>query len=207
MPRTRRTIGVFLALALLLSLALNSPPGRFVTGGVVGWIASTVLAWCWHAPVDWALTDNYDLGLIVPAHGEWESGTLEIQTLIFVRNIPMFVAMVLATTPIYGRHLLPILLIGLFSLAALDGSVVAYMAWHTLAGVVPPNDLAFNLLALPSVFHTTGGIFAAPIFIAAFIMRLFPATSLQARPGRVGRNEPCTCGSGLKAKRCCRRSG
>jgi uncharacterized protein YecA (UPF0149 family) len=33
------------------------------------------------------------------------------------------------------------------------------------------------------------------------------ATRQVRRTNRVGRNEPCPCGSGLKFKRCCGRSG
>ena len=32
---------------------------------------------------------------------------------------------------------------------------------------------------------------------------LLPPTPLQTRRGKVGRNEPCPCGSGKKFKKCC----
>lgn len=32
---------------------------------------------------------------------------------------------------------------------------------------------------------------------------VIPPTPAQKRRGRVGRNEPCPCGSGKKFKRCC----
>lgn len=53
----------------------------------------------------------------------------------------------------------------------------------------------------------------APATLTACILRLFaageragavaPATPVETRSAKVGRNDPCRCGSGRKSKRCC----
>jgi hypothetical protein len=167
-------------LATVLLLAFSVRPLRTLSASAVAATASTILTWCWQLPVEWSLTDGSDIALAIPAHDGWESGTLEVRTLLFVRNMPLLVAMALAMGWPSGRRLVAIVGGGLFALALLDGVVVAYMAWETLAAGVRPASVAFEVLALLSLYNETGGMFVAPVFIVAFIAAA--AVSRSARP-------------------------
>lgn len=193
----------FLALSAALLVAFSTGPLRMLSGGAVAWTASTILEWCWQAPVAWSLTPTYDIGLAVPARDRWDSGILEIQTLPFVRNMPLFIAMMLVSPWTPRRRLLAILGGGLLGLTLLDGVVVAYRAWYTLAAGARPVGVAYDLLELPSLYHDTGGMFVAPVFIVAFLTLFVPTATAGLSWRSVGPNTRCRCGSGLKAKRCC----
>lgn len=167
-----KRLGLFVLFSAALLAAFSVGPLRALAGGAVACTASTILQWCWGAPVGWSLTAANDMAISVPARDVWESGTVELGTALFVRNMPLFIAIVLAVAPRLRRHVAVLLGAGLIALVLLDGVVVAYTTWRTVAGNVRPTGLVFELLALPSVYSSTGGLFVAPVFLGAFAMML-----------------------------------
>lgn len=204
MARALKSILAFLLLSTLLLVVFSVAPLSSIAGGAVAWTASTILGWCLGVRVGWSLTAANDIGIAVPAGALWEGGIVELQTLLFIKNMPLFIAAVLAAKQKRRRYVSAVLFGGLVGLTLLDGIVVAHTTWETVAVGSRPTSLAFELLALPSVYSGTGGMSVAPIFLGAFVAMLLPASAPERRAVGVRRNMQCSCGSGLKAKRCCR---
>lgn len=87
-----------------------------------------------------------------------------------------------------------------------DGDAAAALSYLSTLIAVARDESALDSLQVNALDED------APAGIAASVLRLHasrrrhgdaPSPSSVARPAKVGRNEPCPCGSGQKFKRCC----
>jgi hypothetical protein len=165
-------------------------------------MAAQTLEVCMGRSVYWDLEDD-EIEIRVPVQiaERWKQANSRLGATWYTRNIPMFLALVLAAFGKLNRRALLFLGIGLLAVLLLDGLVVAAHAWGTMQGVVPFNG-AGHVLSVFGVW-SLGGIFVAPLFIGAALALALMGHSGGGPLVRPGPNHPCPCGSGLKYKRCC----
>jgi len=188
--------------ALLQTLFMFTPVGG-LANRLVGSASAQTLRVCMNRQVMWGVEGN-DIHIKVPVQSNagWKMARASLREGWYTRNIPMFLAIVLAATRTFRGRLFAVLGLGLLGVIALDGLVGAAHAWATMSKVVPFTP-AYHVLSVFGVW-SLGGLFVAPIFVAAVLALSFLGAQPGLRPaGSTGRNEPCPCGSGLKYKRCC----
>jgi hypothetical protein len=124
-------------------------------------------------------------------------------------NLFLFVALVLASPGLPWRRRLGALGIGLGLIFLLDTLVVMGEIWQgdrlNYPGARPEvwsGSLA-HVLHVISALHPTGGMFMLPVFVWGLALLARPLFATPGPEGRVGRNQPCPCGSGRKYKMCC----
>jgi hypothetical protein len=157
----------FLLLYTLLLGVCAIPPVQPVIGGVVASVAAEILQLCVGRPVESSVGDG-TMVLTFPAHDDADGAETEIATLEHIRNLALFLAIVLAAAKVRDRRLVMVAVIGSLGLIVLDGAIVASETWLNLSDSVPLNR-AYQVLAVLSVYHATGaaGMFAAPAFVGA----------------------------------------
>jgi hypothetical protein len=192
----------FLLLYALLQFAFSFTPPRELGSRLVASVAAQTLQLCMARNVDWALRgDEIQISVRFKVEERWKQATSKLGAAWYTRNIPMFVALVLAALKRGRRGILLFLGVGGFAVILLDGIIVASHAWAGMKSSIPYNT-AGHVLSVFGVW-TLGGFFVAPIFLGAAL-----ALAILGDPGRgpkrqVGRNNPCPCGSGRKYKGCC----
>ena len=92
-----------------------------------------------------------------------------------------------------------IAVVTILGVLVLDGWIIAGTAWP---GWPRAEGLLYHALGVLAQLKF-GGWSMAPVFLVAVALWLAPMRSGTPIEGKVGRNEPCPCGSGLKSKRCC----
>jgi len=190
--------------ALLQSVFMFTPVGDLANRFVASAIAGT-LSVCMDVErgVMWEV-EGRDIYIKIPvrAGSSWKLAQAELREGWYTRNIPMFLAIVLAASRTFRGRLFAILGFGTLGVILLDGLVGAAHAWATMPGAVPFTP-AYHVLSVFGVW-SLGGIFVAPIFVGAILALTFLGDPTKpAAAGPVGRNDPCPCGSGRKYKRCC----
>jgi hypothetical protein len=124
-------------------------------------------------------------------------------------NLFLFVALVLASPGLPRRKRLGALGIGLAMIFLLDTLVVMGEIWQgdrsSFPGTRPDvwSGPFAHVLHVISALHPTGGMFMLPVFVWGLALLARPLFVTPNPEGRVGRNEPCPCGSGRKYKKCC----
>jgi hypothetical protein len=124
-------------------------------------------------------------------------------------NLFLFVARVLASPGVPRRRRFEALGIGLAMIFLLDTLVVMGDIWQgdrsSFPGTRPEvwSGPFAHVLHVISALHPTGGIFMLPVFVWGLALLARPLFVTPSPEGRVGRNEPCPCGSGRKHKKCC----
>ncbi|MBI1814736.1 MAG: hypothetical protein HYR72_07150 [Deltaproteobacteria bacterium] len=157
----------FLALYTLLLGVCGNPPVQPVIGRAVASVAAEILQLSLGRPIESSLGAG-TMVLTVPEYDDAEAAETEIGTLEHIRNLALFLAVVLAAAKVRDRRLVMVAVIGSLGLIVLDGAIVAAEAWLNLSDSVGFNR-AYEVLAVLSVYHATGaaGMFAAPAFVGA----------------------------------------
>jgi hypothetical protein len=196
----------FLALYALLLGIFALPPLQHAAGSILGALAARILQLCSGGEVYWSLTaGGIHFTVLAGEPGEMPvSRWLEMPILEHVRNVPLFVAIVLAAAKVRRKKFLLVLGAGTLGLIIIDSLIAAAEAWEYVSGTVPFNG-AYEVLALFRVYHVTGaaGMFAAPVFIGALCALALLRDEGGPAAKSVKRNDPCPCGSGRKWKQCC----
>ncbi len=192
----------FLALYGLLQVAFTFTPVGELANRLVASATAQTLSVCMGRTVGWDVEGN-DIVINVPVRvgAGWKMAQANLRRGWYTRNIPMFLAIVLAATRTFGGRLFAVLGFGLLGVIALDGLVGAAHAWATMPKAVP-FTAAYHVLSVFGVW-SLGGMFVAPIFVGAVLALTFLGHPAKEPTAPVGRNDPCPCGSGLKYKRCC----
>lgn len=133
-------------------------------------------------------------------------------------GVPLLVALILATPGWSWRRRGAALAVGLglLTLTQIVFVLITIVATQLSPVASPEGMIAGPMVspikqrifyALYYFFDLTGrGFFALAIYLGLVALAWSPAEPTTPRPAgrRVGRNDPCPCGSGLKYKRCCR---
>jgi hypothetical protein len=81
---------------------------------------------------------------------------------------------------------------------------LAYARAAQLSGDSPTNAFAHTLLALPWLARAEMLDFYLPeAYLRDANLHRYAAAPVRRTAPKLGRNEPCACGSGTKSKRCC----
>jgi hypothetical protein len=193
----------FLLLYALLQAVFTWTPVGSVANRLVASAAARTLSICLDRTVLWTVKGN-DIQIKVPVQveGALKAAVANLKNGWYTRNLPMFLAIVLAAARGFRRRLLAILGFGLLAVILLDGLVGAAHAWNTVSELVPLTT-AYHVLSVFGVW-SLGGMFAAPVFVGALLAFTLLGDPVKDQGGRTpGRNDPCPCASGRKYKRCC----
>ena len=128
---------------------------------------------------------------------------------LYGTNLAMFVALVLASPGLTWRARGIGLAAGTAVIVGVNTWVMVGTIWNfetQYAALQPhlPTGVVSLLGRLANQLSPTGGLYMLPVFLWGFVL-LSPLLTVDGVPrsGRVGRNEPCPCGSGRKYKACC----
>jgi len=115
------------------------------------------------------------------------------------RNIPVVLAILLAAAPGWSLRWAGIAGATLLGVLVLDGWIIAGTVWPGWPRGEGPLYHVLGILAQLKF----GGWSMAPVFLVALALWVAPMRAGIPIEGKLGRNERCPCGSGLKYKRCC----
>jgi hypothetical protein len=173
-------------------------------GAIVAGTAAEVLRWSTGRAVEWSLTER-SIKLTIAASDDSARGSMGLIMLGHVRNLPLFLAIVFAAGKLRSRRSMLLVALVAMAILVMHGVIAAHDAWTRFPiEVRPPTNGVYGLLAVLSVSHTTGGVFAGLVVLAALSLVVMDRARGGADPARLGPNDRCSCGSGLKWKRCCR---
>ena len=203
MPRILALSLRFLVLYAVFQSLVAFTPLKELAGRLVGPLGAQMLAVCSGKDISWRYEDGKIVIMAtVQLAGRPVRASAKLGALWYTRNIPMFIALVLAAAGSLRGRLVLLLSIGSLAVIFLDGVIVASHAWSSMSKGLPYTPAGYVL----SIFGTwtLGGFSVAPLFIAALIVwGLHDGEEEPVRRAHTAPNAPCPCGSGLKYKRCC----
>jgi len=123
-------------------------------------------------------------------------------------NLVLLVALILSAPGVPSYQRMKILILGVVILLGLDIATLIVGIEHSYAGrgIVPLT--ATEWVVYDQVFMLFGtGITLFPVLIWGLLTFKYwlpmPHVKVKIRAGKIGRNDPCPCGSGKKYKLCC----